>query len=92
MKEDIEEIIKKYSSFVEMLKPGIGLAYELTMGEASFLINFGYHLYGRDMSGGRWYQKLGFKVNIGNYAYAKIALNTHFGIADFIGWGVGIRL
>ena len=88
----VKEYYNKAYSFVEMLKPGIGLAYELTMGEASFLINFGYHLYGRDMRGGRWYQKLGFKVNIGNYAYAKIALNTHFGIADFIGWGVGIRL
>lgn len=78
--------------FMEMLKPGAGIAYELTMGEMSFLFNFGYHIYGKDMSGGRWYQKLGFKVNIGEHIYAKIALNTHFGAADFIGWGLGVRL
>ncbi len=79
-------------TFTEMLKPGIGLAYELMMGEASFLFNFGYHPYGLDMSYGRWYQKLGLKVNFGNYLYGKIALNTHFGVADFIGFGLGIRL
>lgn len=88
----VREYYSKSFSFIEMLKPGIGLAYELTMGEASFLINFGYHIYGQDMSGGPWYQKLGFKMNIGNYIYTKIALNTHFGTADFIGWGLGIRL
>lgn len=88
----VSEYYSKAFSFVEMLKPGIGLAYELTMGEASFLINFGYHIYGKDMSGGRWYQKLGFKVNVGEHLYAKIALNTHFGVADFVGWGLGIRL
>lgn len=86
------EYYSKSFSAIEMLKPGIGLAYELCMGEASFLINFGFHIYGVDMSGGRWYQKLGFKINLGNYMYAKIALNTHFGVADFIGWGLGIRL
>lgn len=79
-------------TFIEMLKPGIGLAYELMMGEASFLFNFGYHPYGLDMSYGRWYQKLGLKVNMGKYVYGKIALNTHFGVADFIGLGLGIRL
>ncbi len=79
-------------TFIEMLKPGIGLAYELMMGEASFLLNFGYHPYGLDMSYGRWYQKLGLKVNMGKYVYGKIALNTHFGVADFIGLGLGIRL
>ncbi len=79
-------------TFFELLKPGIGLAYELMMGEASFLFNFGYHPWGKDMRYGRWYQKLGFKVNVGKYVYAKIALNTHFGAADFIGFGVGVKL
>ena len=88
----VREYYSRTFTFIEMLKPSIGLAYELTMGEASFLINFGYHIYGRDMSGGRWYQKLGFKINIGDHAYAKVALNTHFGVADFLGWGLGIRL
>ncbi len=77
---------------VELLKPGIGIAYEMMMGDASFLFNFGYHPYGLDMSYGRWYQKLALKVDFGKYIFGKIALNTHFGAADFIGFGLGIKL
>lgn len=79
-------------TFIEMLKPGISLAYELMMGDVSFLFNFGYHPYGLDMSFGRWYQKIAMKVDLGNYIYGKITLNTHFGVADFIGFGIGVRL
>lgn len=88
----IDDYGYKDFSFMEMLKPGLGLAYELMMGDASFIFNFGYHPYGLDMSYGRWYQKIGMKVNIGEYVYGKIALNTHFGVADFIGFGLGVRL
>ena len=79
-------------TFVQLLKPGIGAVYELMMSRTSLLINFGYHPWGRDMRYGRWYQKLGLKINFGEYIYGKIALNTHFGTADFIGFGLGVRL
>ncbi|MBR3914087.1 MAG: acyloxyacyl hydrolase [Bacteroidales bacterium] len=79
-------------TFIEMLKPGISLAYELMIGDVSFLFNFGYHPYGLDMSFGRWYQKIAMKVDLGNYIYGKITLNTHFGVADFIGFGMGVKL
>lgn len=79
-------------TFLQLLKPGISLAYELLMGDASFLFNFGYHPYGLDMSYGRWYQKLALKVDVGKYIFGKITLNTHFGAADFIGFGIGVKL
>lgn len=79
-------------TFLQLLKPGISLAYELIMGDASFLFNFGYHPYGLDMSYGRWYQKLALKVDVGKYIFGKITLNTHFGAADFIGFGIGVKL
>jgi len=79
-------------TFLQLLKPGISLAYELLMGDASFLFNFGYHPYGLDMSYGRWYQKLALKVDVGKFIFGKITLNTHFGAADFIGFGIGVKL
>ena len=88
----IDDYDNQKFTFMEMLKPGIGLAYELMMNDVSFLFNFGYHPYGLDMSYGRWYQKIGMKVNVGEYIYGKITLNTHFGVADFIGFGIGVRL
>ena len=39
-----------------------------------------------------WSQKIAMKVDLGNYIYGKITLNTHFGVADFIGFGMGVRL
>lgn len=83
---------KKQFSFIRLLKPGIGIAYELMMGDASFILNFGFHPWGLEMSYGRWYQKLGIKINFMENFYGKIALNTHFGVADFIGFGLGIKL
>ena len=79
-------------TFVQLLKPGVSLAYELMMGRASFIFNFGYHPWGKDMRYGRWYQKLGMKIDFGDHIYGKINLNTHFGVADFIGFGLGVRL
>lgn len=81
----------KFTS-LELLKPGISAAYELLIGDASFLFNFGYHPYGLDMRYGRWYQKIALKADFGKYLYGKIALTTHWGVADFIGFGLGIRI
>lgn len=86
---DINE--NKYN-FAQLLKPGIGVAYELIIGDMSFLFNMGFHPWGLDMSYGRIYNKLALKANIGEYFYGKVTLNTHFGVADFVGFGLGIRL
>jgi hypothetical protein len=68
------------------------VAYELIIGDMSFLFNMGFHPWGLDMSYGRIYNKLALKANIGEYFYGKVTLNTHFGVADFVGFGLGIRL
>lgn len=86
-----ENNLDKYT-FAQLLKPGIGMAYELILGEMSFLFNVGYHPWGRDMSYGRIYNKFAIKGNIGEHFYGKFALNTHLGVADFIGFGFGVRL
>ena len=78
--------------FAQLLKPGIGVAYELIIGDMSFLFNMGFHPWGLDMEYGRIYNKLALKANIGEHLYGKVALNTHFGVADFVGFGLGIRL
>lgn len=93
-KLETEELYQKYTelTFYEKLKPGISIAYELLISDVSFIFNFGYHLYGIEMSYGRWYQKIGMKINFGSHLYGKITLNTHFGVADYVGFGLGIKL
>ena len=77
---------------IEILKPGINAAYEVAFGNTSFILNFGYHIAGKDLCEGRVYQKLGMMQNIGKGVYATIALTTHYGWADYIGFGIGYRI
>lgn len=82
---------KKYN-MLDILKPGIGVAYELLMGDLSFLVSVSIQTYKMNNKGIICYQKLGAKLNLGKHLYGKIALNTNLGTADFIGFGLGIRL
>ncbi|MBO7460634.1 MAG: acyloxyacyl hydrolase [Bacteroidales bacterium] len=77
---------------IEILKPGISAAYELAFGNTSFIFNFGCHIAGKDLCEGRVYQKLGMMQNIGKGVFATISLTTHYGWADYIGFGIGYRI
>lgn len=77
---------------IEILKPGINAAYEISFGNTSFNINFGYHLAGKELCEGRVYQKLGAMQNIWKGLYATVQLTTHYGWADYIGFGIGYRI
>ena len=77
---------------IEILKPGINAAYELSFGNTSFIFNFGCHIAGKDLCEGRVYQKLNITQNIYKGIFATIALTTHYGWADYIGFGLGYRI
>ena len=77
---------------IEILKPGVNAAYELAFGSTSFMINFGCHIAGKDLCEGRVYQKLAMLQRIGKGVFATISLTTHYGWADYIGFGIGYRI
>lgn len=91
---DKEILRKKGIGFtdVEILKPGISAAYELAFGHTSFIINFGCHIAGKDLCEGRVYQKLAMTQSIWKGMFATISLTTHYGWADYIGFGIGYRI
>lgn len=76
----------------EILKPGINVAYELVLQTTSFLFNFGCHIAGKEMSGGRIYQKINIKQNITKNIFLTFGLTTHWGWADYIGFGIGYSI
>lgn len=77
---------------IEILKPGVNVAYELVLKSTSFLFNFGCHVGGKEMCEGRIYQKLNLKQNIGDYFFLTFGLTTHWGWADYLGFGVGFKI
>ena len=79
-------------SDVEILKPGINLAYELMLNSTSFMFHFGTHLAGKEMCEGYVYQKLGIKQNLGKHFFATMALTLHYGWADNVSFGLGYKI
>ncbi len=77
---------------IEILKPGVNVAYELVLKSTSFLFNFGCHVGGKEMCEGRIYQKLNLKQNIGDYFFLTFGLTTHWGWADYLGFGIGFKI
>ena len=77
---------------IDILKPGINIAYELSLGSTSFMLNVGSHIFGKEMCEGYLYQKLGFKQNITKHLFVTCALTTHFGWADYVSFGLGYKL
>lgn len=82
---------KTYSD-IEILRPGVNVAYELSLNTTSFMVYAGVHLAGKEMGGGRLYQKLSAKQNICKHMFAICTLTTHFGWADFFSFGIGYKI
>jgi len=74
-----------------LVKTGLNFGYELSIDRLSFNLNYGFYLSGRDQSDGTAYHKLSVRYNITKKVFANITLKTHWGKADYIGWGIGYR-
>lgn len=90
---DIEILKIKEIPFapIQILKPGINVAYELVLETTSFMFNVGYHVGGKELCEGRVYQKLNLKQSISKHIYLTFGLTTHYGWADYIGFGIGFK-
>ena len=82
----------QFDKKTQLIKSGINLAYELTMGRLSFYFNYGFYLGGLERSDGTVYHKVSLRYDVTNNIFANITLKTHWGSADFIGWGLGYQI
>jgi len=77
---------------ISLVKTGFNFVYELEIGRLSFDVNYGFYLSGIDKSDGSVYHKLSMRYDITKHIFANITLKTHWGKADYIGWGVGYKV
>jgi len=77
---------------IQLFKPGISAAYQLVLGRLSFVFNFGVYLAGLERSEGDLYQRLTFRYLFTDNIFANIALNSNWGKAEYIGFGIGYQL
>jgi hypothetical protein len=82
---------EEYSNELQILKPGLNLGYQLLIGKMSFVFNMGWYLSGAEMSEGNVYQRLTLRYLFSDNLFANIALNTNWGKAEYIGFGIGYQ-
>lgn len=77
---------------IQILKPGINLAYEVAFGRTALIVNVGYSIAGKEMGEGHLYQKICAKQDLSKHIFATCALVTHFGWADNFCFGLGYKI
>jgi len=75
----------------QLLRIGVGPVYQLSMSKLSYNFCVGYYLRAR-MQSAKVYFKLGLQYMITPWMFANITLRTHFGQADFVGFGLGFKI
>ena len=76
---------------IQIVRLGINAAYGLVLSKFCFLVNLGYYLTGKEKSNGPLYEKLSLQYNFSKIVFANVMLKVHWGRADYIGWGIGLR-
>ncbi|MFH0865168.1 MAG: acyloxyacyl hydrolase [Bacteroidota bacterium] len=74
-----------------ILKPGVYAGHNFIFSRLHLLMHFGYYLYAKDKSDGMIYSRFGLEYDFSRTCFARLALKTHFGKADFVEWGIGYR-
>lgn len=82
---------ESYSS-ASFLKTGISVAYELMISRMSLLFNLGIYVSGDYRRYSDVYQRVTLRYAIKQNLYANAVLNSHMGIADYIGIGLGYKI
>lgn len=78
--------------WINLVKTGLTVAYELSFSRMSIMLNMGSYLSGLDKTDGYVYEKLALRVGITKDLFGTIQLKAHYAKADFVGFGVGYRL
>lgn len=77
---------------LQLTRIGANLRYEFQVGRIGVNLGIGPYLYGKDKTGGPLYQRLALRYFFSKKVFGHIALKTHWGNADYIEYGLGIRL
>lgn len=81
----------EYERDREILRFGVGPAYQLHMSKLSYNFGLGFYISGK-MAPTNSYFKLGLQYQVTPGLFANLTLRTHFGQADFVGIGLGYKI
>lgn len=91
-KENLKSEGIPVNSNIEVTRIGANIRYEFQVGRASINLGIGPYIYRLDKTGGPFYERLALRYFFAQNIFGQIALKTHWGNADYVEYGVGIRL
>ena len=77
---------------IDLTRIGANIRYEFQVGRFGINLGIGPYLYGKDKTGGPLYERLALRYFISEKVFGHVALKTHWGNADYVEYGLGIRL
>lgn len=76
----------------DVTKIGVNIGHEWTFSQLSIYINLGYYVHSNNEGEALLYNKLGLTLQFLKYAFVGLNLQTHWGQADFLSFGLGLNL
>ncbi len=80
-----------YNNNLQLVKPGVGIMYEVVLSRLSFPLTLGFYTGGKYKSEGISYYKMGIQYIVQRNFFASVTLKTHFARADYVALGIGYR-
>jgi hypothetical protein len=78
--------------FLNRAQAAVLIGHELYLNRLSLLTQGGIYLYDPTHLNNSFYQKVGFKYYFTEKIFVNMTMKLHLGIADWIEWGMGVRL
>jgi hypothetical protein len=82
----------QYDSRLKASKLGLTIMGEMALNRLSAFANFGTYLYNYNTKDDPVYQRIGLRYRFNRFLYTQVALKTHLNVADYLEWGIIIRL
>lgn len=77
---------------IALTRLGANIRYEFQVGRVGINLGIGPYLYGIDKTGGPLYERLILRYFFSEHLFGQVVLKTHWGNADYVEYGIGIRL
>jgi len=76
---------------IKYFKWAITAGHEFYIGKVSLLTQLGFYVYDPLKKDKSLYQRIGLKYYFKENIFGVLALKTHFGAADYVEWGAGVK-
>lgn len=91
-KEEMETDRELEGEKQDFKRVGIAGGHELHIGKLSFLTQLGVYIYRPYKADQPVYQRYGLKYSFSDQLFGGVFLKTHYGKAEAVEWGVGIKI